>query len=245
MTDMITIAETEKQLGSVLTRRIQNLRHERILTLDALAKLTGLSKGTVVALEKGKANPSIGVLCRLAAAFSLSVSDLLSNSANDTGTSPIERTTSKVLWTSPKGSQAQLHVSTSGRTMFELWSWTIMPGEEYRTDAHSPDTRELISVAEGSLSIRVGAETLILNAGEGARLVTDQEHSYAAAGDRPARSPWQCWNADEVPRRLHPKRTDESPTPHQAADKSHPSKEETPCTYPPILMSQARTFCTR
>ena len=187
MTDMMMVAETEQQLGSVLASRIQNLRHERTLSLDAFAKLTGLSKGTVVALEKGKANPSIGVLCRLAAAFSLSVSDLLSNQVNDAPGSPLERTTPKILWSSTNGSQAQLQVSTTGRTMFELWSWTIMPGEEYRADAHSPDTRELISVAEGSLSVRVGAETLILNAGEGARLVTDQEHSYAAAGNRPAR----------------------------------------------------------
>ncbi|RWJ93880.1 helix-turn-helix transcriptional regulator, partial [Mesorhizobium sp.] len=114
MTDMMVVAETEQQLGSVLASRIQNLRHERTLSLDALAKLTALSKGTVVALEKGKANPSIGVLCRLAAAFSLSVSDLLSNPAHDAPGGPIERTTSKVLWTSPKGSQAQLQVSTSG-----------------------------------------------------------------------------------------------------------------------------------
>lgn len=187
MTDMMMMAETEQQLGSVLASRIQNLRHEQMLSLDALAKRAGLSKGTVVALEKGKANPSIGVLCRLAAAFSLSVSDLLSNPANDAPGSPIERTMSKTLWTSPKGSQARLQVSTSGRTMFELWSWTIMPGDEFRADGHSPDTRELISVAEGSLTIRVGTETLVLNAGEGARLVADQDHSYAAAGDLPTR----------------------------------------------------------
>ncbi len=187
MTDMMMVAETEQQLGSVLASRIQNLRHERTLSLDALARLTGLSKGTVVALENGKANPSIGVLCRLAAAFSLSVSDLLSDLATDVSGNSIERTTPKILWSSPKGSQAQLQVSTSGRTMFELWSWTMMPGDAFRSDGHSPDTRELISVAEGSLSIRVGPETLVLNAGEGARLVTDQEHSYAAAGDRPAR----------------------------------------------------------
>lgn len=186
MTETI-MAETEQQIGSVLASRIQSLRHERMLSLDALAKLTGLSKGTVVALEKGKANPSIGVLCRLAAAFSFSVSDLLSNPANEASESPIERTTSKILWSSPKGSRAQLLVSTSGRTMFELWSWIIMPGEEYQADGHSPNTRELISVAEGNVRIRVGTETLILNAGEGARLVTDQEHSYAAEGDLPAR----------------------------------------------------------
>lgn len=187
MTSTKILAETERQLGSNLARRIGHLRHERQLSLDALAKLTGLSKGTVVALEKGSANPSIGVLCRLAATFSLSVSDILNDDpSSNPSRSPIERTTSRILWTSPMGSEARLHASTSGRTMFELWSWTIMPGDEFRADAHSPDTCELISAIEGPLLINVGEETIILQAGESARLVTDQAHSYAAAADQPA-----------------------------------------------------------
>lgn len=178
--------ETEEQLGSALASRIGNLRQERRLSLDGLAKLAGLSKGTVVALEQGKANPSIGVLCRLAAAFSVSVSDLVSGPSTSDSENAIERTTGNTLWTSAKGSEARLLASTSGRTMFELWSWTIMPGDGSQADAHSPGTRELISVEQGSLRITVGTETLTLKAGESARLITDQPHSYFAAGRKPA-----------------------------------------------------------
>ncbi|MET3792925.1 helix-turn-helix domain-containing protein [Aquamicrobium terrae] len=185
MTETALLAETEQQLGSVLASNIRDLRRERKLSLDRLAKLTGLAKGTVVALEQGKANPSIGVLCRLAAAFSLSVADLLNNIPENAPDCPIERTNPKTLWASPKGSRAQLHASTSGRTMFELWSWTLMPGEVFQADAHSPDTRELISVTQGNLKIIVGAESIILKAGESARLVTDQAHAYAADDDQP------------------------------------------------------------
>jgi transcriptional regulator with XRE-family HTH domain len=185
MTDTTLLIETEEQLGSALAARVGNLRQDRKLSLDALAKLAGLAKGTVVALEQGKANPSIGVLCRLAAAFSVSVSDLVSDPLPAGSGATIERTEGNTLWTSEKGSEARLLASTSGRTMFELWAWTIMPGDGSHTDGHSPGTRELISVEQGSLRITVGNEALTLSAGESARLITDQPHSYVAAGDVP------------------------------------------------------------
>ncbi|MER8750654.1 XRE family transcriptional regulator [Mesorhizobium sp. M1050] len=185
MTDVTTAMDSEQVLGKAIAVRIRDLRRDQNLTLDRLAKLSGLSKGTVVSLEQGKANPSIGILCRLAAAFSLSVADLLNDDAS-TVRLPIERTETRTLWTSAKGSFAQLHSSTSGRTMFELWSWVIMPGDVFSADAHSPDTRELISVTQGSLSVVVGSHAVILSQGESARLVTDQPHTYAAASDVPA-----------------------------------------------------------
>ncbi|ESY71911.1 helix-turn-helix transcriptional regulator, partial [Mesorhizobium sp. LNHC229A00] len=154
MTDVTTAFDAEQVLGQAIAARIRDLRRDQNLTLDRLAKLSGLSKGTVVALEQGRANPSIGILCRLAAAFSLSVADLL-NEHPSTVCLPIERTETRRLWTSAKGSSAQLHSSTSGRTMFELWSWVIMPGDVFSADAHSPDTRELISVSQGALSVVV------------------------------------------------------------------------------------------
>jgi len=181
MTDEATAAETERELGTALASKVQHLRRVQKLSLDGLAKRTGLSKGTVVAIEQGKANPSIGVLCRLAIAFSLSVTDLLGVTSEETSDGPIERTCPATLWRTPQGSEAKLVASTSGRTMFEMWSWTIAPGDVYRSEAHSRGTRELVSVVRGSLKITVGSETMTLQAGEAARLVTDQLHSYAAA----------------------------------------------------------------
>ncbi|WP_352809464.1 cupin domain-containing protein [Mesorhizobium sp. M0614] len=69
--------------------------------------------------------------------------------------------------------------------MFEIWSWTIVPGDVHRSDAHSRGTCELISVVRGSLKITVGSGTMTLQAGQAARFVTDQPHSYAAADDQP------------------------------------------------------------
>ncbi|MER9793898.1 cupin domain-containing protein [Mesorhizobium sp. M0213] len=93
------------------------------------------------------------------------------------------RSNGATLWKTPQGSEAKLVASTSGRTMFEMWSWTIAPGDVHWSDAHSRGARELVSVLRGSLKVTVGSETMILQAGEAARLLTDQPHSYAAADD--------------------------------------------------------------
>ncbi|MER9169322.1 cupin domain-containing protein [Mesorhizobium australicum] len=183
MTQNAAAIASERELGTALSSKVQHLRRLKNMSLDALAKRAGLSKGTVVAIEQAKANPSIGVLCRLALAFSLSVTDLLSETSQEITDDPIERTKSATLWQTPQGSEAKLVASTSGRTMFEMWSWTIAPGDVHWSDAHSRGARELVSVLRGSLKVTVGSETMVLQAGEAARLLTDQPHSYAAAGD--------------------------------------------------------------
>lgn len=184
MTATMDAAAAERQLGGALSMKVRRLRNALDLSLDALAQKSGLSKGTVVAIEQGTANPSIGVLCRLAAAFSISVTDLLGETTNTENGGPIERTMPAILWHSPQKSEATLHASTSGRTMFELWSWTIAPGDVHRSEAHSPGTLELIAVTRGALRVTVGKETILLKAGEAARLVTDQAHTYEPAGSR-------------------------------------------------------------
>lgn len=183
MTDTAIPENTERALGKALAKRIRALRDARQITLDALAQQAGLSKGTVVALEQGKANPSIGVLCRLAAALSLSVTDLLADPASEVSEKLIERTTPVVLWSSAAGSTAKLDAALTGSTMFELWSWTLMPGETYQADAHSPGTRELVAVSRGRLAVTVGDQSISLDAGGAIRLLTDSPHSYTCIGD--------------------------------------------------------------
>ena len=184
MTD--TAHEAEKILSDVLSSRVAALRRKRSVSLDALAKEANLSKGTVVAIENGDANPSISVLCRLAAALSVSVSDLVNGSSDDRNGSSIELTTPKQLWVTKKGSEAVLQAAVSGSTMFELWLWTLKPGDVYEADGHSLGTTELITVQTGCLEVVVGGETQNIGTGGAAILRTDQPHIYRAIGQETA-----------------------------------------------------------
>lgn len=186
MTVSSSTLEAEHELGQRLATRVRDMRRRKGLSLDELARFSGLSKGTVVGIEQGKANPSIGVLCRLATAFGISVSDLVGEPVGNLPDSQVELTVPTVLWTSAKGSQATLAASLSGTTMFELWSWVLMPGDSYASDAHGPGTRELIGVQSGMLAITVGDDRVTVESGAAARLSGDRAHSYAALGNDPA-----------------------------------------------------------
>lgn len=181
MTD--TAHDAERILSDVLSSRVAALRRKRSVSLDALAKEANLSKGTVVAIENGDANPSISVLCRLAAALSVSVSDLVNGSSDDRNGASIELTTPKQLWVTEKGSEAVLQAAISGSTMFELWLWSLKPGDVYEADGHSLGTTELITVQTGCLEVGVGAETQNIGTGGAAILRTDQPHIYKAFGE--------------------------------------------------------------
>jgi transcriptional regulator with XRE-family HTH domain len=179
-------AQFDERIAAVLAARVRQLRDQLGLTQDALASRSGLSKGTVVALEQGKANPSIGVLCKLAAALGQSVSDLIAEAEPLSIEPVITVTTPSLLWTSSAGGRGLIEASLSGPVMFELWSWTLMPGDEHLSDSHSPGTWELISVRRGSLAISVGEDQVVLEEGQAARLRTDRPHSYRALGPGPA-----------------------------------------------------------
>lgn len=180
-------AQFDEGMARTLAGRIRSLRDQRGLTLDALARASGVSKGTVVALEQGKANPSIGVLCKLAAALCHSVTDLISPGPPLSSASALEVTTPATLWSSRAGGEGWLAASLSGPTMFELWHWTLAPGDRHQSDGHRPGTWELVSVSEGSLEIAVKGETVTLTAGQAARCRTDRPHSYANVGDTSVR----------------------------------------------------------
>ncbi len=63
--------------------RIQSLRLERGWTQEQLAEYADLHVSYVSTLEKGKKNPSIEVINRLASAFRLSLSDFFQSRASN------------------------------------------------------------------------------------------------------------------------------------------------------------------
>jgi transcriptional regulator with XRE-family HTH domain len=64
-----------------VANRIRNWRKEKKLSLDELSRRASVSKGMLVEIEKGAANPSIAILCKLAAALGISVADIVNVSS--------------------------------------------------------------------------------------------------------------------------------------------------------------------
>jgi transcriptional regulator with XRE-family HTH domain len=168
-------------VSAALARRLKALRLKNGLTLDELSRRSGVSKGMLVEIEKGSANPSIGILCKTAAVLGVSVADVV----NVAEAAPIRLVSSEetaLLWRGPKGGTATLLAGTSGPDMLEFWRWRMLPGEVFDSPGHSLGTLELVHVQSGVLTMAVGDTKLEIAAGTTALARTDAPHSYTNTG---------------------------------------------------------------
>lgn len=176
------------EVNGLIARRVADLRKTRNLSFDALAARSEISKGMLVAIEQGRANPSIGTLCKLAAGLRVSVAELLAE-----GPRPLDRVQivspdqANVLWHGTKGGLATLLVGSAGPDMLELWEWTLFPGEKLQSERHPKGTIELLSVREGTLALEVDGTKHLIAAHYCAIALTDRPHAYGCHGEKRVR----------------------------------------------------------
>ena len=171
-------------VNQAVSDSIKSWRKRQKLSLDELSRRAGVSKGMLVEIEKGAANPSIAILCKVAAALGVSVADIV-NVSHAPDAWLIESSDMPVLWQGEQGGSAQLLAGTRGPDMIELWRWQMFAGEVFSSTGHSSGTLELLHVEQGTLALTVGEQSLVVQQGCAAVARTDIPHAYASADDQP------------------------------------------------------------
>jgi XRE family transcriptional regulator, regulator of sulfur utilization len=153
------------------------LREQRGLSLDEVSRQAGVSKSMLSQIERGKANPTVAVVWRLATAFGVPLGELLGEAkpaAPLLATVPAHATP---LLASPDG-KCELRIlgpiDLAGR--FEWYLLSVQPGGALDSHAHETGTREHLTVQGGTLEVHAGAESARLRAGETARYAVDVPH---------------------------------------------------------------------
>lgn len=162
--------------------RIKAFRQQQKLSLDELSRRAGVSKGMLVEIEKCLANPSIAMLCKIAAAMGVSVADIV-DVASKPAVHLIDAGDIPVLWHGDKGGSARLLAGTSGPDMLEMWRWHLFPGERFSSPGHPTGTFELMHVEQGILTVTVDETVLAVTQGSSAVARTDAPHAYANDSD--------------------------------------------------------------
>ncbi|EFE96578.1 helix-turn-helix domain-containing protein [Serratia odorifera] len=173
-----------QHVSEAVSKSISDYRKGQKLSLDELARRAGVSKGMLVEIEKGSANPSIAILCKIAAALGLSVADIV-NVTHAPDSWRVDKQDIPTLWHGEKGGSARLLAGTSGPNMIELWRWEMFPGEVFSSPGHPQGTLELLHVETGVLDLATEATTLRVTEGCSAVARTDSAHHYANAGNSP------------------------------------------------------------
>ena len=130
-------------LARAIGARVKQERQARRWTLDQLATATGVSRRAVVNVEQGTANPSVGTLLRIGDALGVGLPTLV----EPPQPKPVNVTRhgeGAALWRSESGGRGVLVAGTEPPDVVELWDWTLCPGDQHVSEAHTVGTKELV-----------------------------------------------------------------------------------------------------
>ncbi|HEY2129942.1 MAG TPA: XRE family transcriptional regulator [Streptosporangiaceae bacterium] len=178
--------ESAAALALAIGARVRQQRQSRRWTLDQLAEAAGVSRRMVINVEQGAANPSVGTLLRISDALGVGLPALVEPPRSK----PVRVTRQgdgAVLWSSESGGRGVLVAGTEPPDVAELWDWTLGPGDQHGSEAHTPGTEELIQVQQGTIRVEVAGQPVTLEAGDAVAFPGDVAHSYANPRNEPAR----------------------------------------------------------
>lgn len=174
-------------LAHAIGVRVRQERQAKGWTLDQLAEATDVSRRTLVHVEKGSANPSIGTLLRISDTLGVGLAALVEQPEPVVALKVTPHGGGAALWRGTNGGRGILVATTNPPNVVELWEWTMEVGDRHESEAHSLGTRELAQVHDGEITIRTGSESATLGPGDAISFFGDAPHSYANSGSTPAR----------------------------------------------------------
>jgi transcriptional regulator with XRE-family HTH domain len=169
-------------LTSVVGANLRRLRLKRGLSLERLARASGVSRAMLGQVELGQSTPTINVLWKVARALNVSFSTFLGQREKESTVVVLEGKRAKLL-TSQDGSFTSRALFPMGEPRkVEFYQLKLSPGGLERADAHPPGTSENLVVASGALELTVDEERFQLKEGDAIHFVADVPHQYRNPG---------------------------------------------------------------
>src|SRR5690349_9763190 len=156
-------APSDDDLGRVLGPNLRRLRIRRGLSLERLARASGVSRAMLGQIELGQSTPTINVVWKIARSLSVPFSALISHMVRPR-TALLRAERAKVL-TSADGSfvSRALFPHDEARRV-EFYELRLRAHGREVAEAHPAGTTENLVVAAGSLSLLVDGDRFSLEA---------------------------------------------------------------------------------
>jgi len=164
------------EMGRRVAEQLRERRRARGMSLDDLARASGVSRAALSQVETHKSNPTLGLLWKIAVGLGVPMSELIG--AQRSGAAVLRRGDAQVL-RSLDGKLESRPLTPAGASPFvELYELRLSARSTHSSEAHAPGTRELVVVLTGALRLRVADEVHELAAGDSIAFAADHPHSY-------------------------------------------------------------------
>ncbi|MGC4086518.1 MAG: XRE family transcriptional regulator [Polyangiaceae bacterium] len=178
------VAETDPDLTRQVGANLRRLRVKKGLSLERLARASGVSRAMLGQIELGQSTPTISLLWKVARALEVSFSTLIGNDEKPTAAVVLPRSRAKILTSYDGGFSSRALFPFEGeRRSVEFYELRLLPRRTERADPHAPGTTENLVVTSGSLELGAGDLRFTLQKGDAIFFKADVAHEYHNPGD--------------------------------------------------------------
>lgn len=179
------MTENTDAILSLLPARLKDARRAQGLSLDAVAKLSGVSRSMVSQIERGESSPTIATLWNLTRALQVDFAGLLEDDPSD----QIEvLRASDVPSIENRGAGCTIRILSppedAGR--HEVYELRFSQDGVLDSQAHRRGAREHLTVIDGAMTVISGGSSQEIGPGDTARYAADVPHRITAT--QPARA---------------------------------------------------------
>jgi transcriptional regulator with XRE-family HTH domain len=164
-------------IGPVVSGNLKRLRTERGLSLERLARASGVSRAMLGQIELGQSTPTINVLWKIARALDVPFSALINQQVGPEAT-VLLASRARILRSMDGSFQSRALFPMDRPRSVEFYELKLSPHAEERADPHPPGTTENLVVSAGRVEIRVGPSVRMLGTGDAILFEADVPHVY-------------------------------------------------------------------
>ncbi|MEK7328667.1 MAG: cupin domain-containing protein [Chloroflexota bacterium] len=178
------MAETESTLGASIRRT----RKRRGLTIQQVAKLSGLSISFISQLERDLLSPSVNSLQKISRALGIQIGGFFEGQGN---TGRVVRADERPRLIYPNRNEEEYLLTPVRSKKLQVLYYRLKPGATSGDTPYSHDSDEECGVVlRGSLEVSVNGEVYILNSGDAITFDSHLPHTWRNVGNEECEALW-------------------------------------------------------
>ena len=175
--------DTNKNIADILAKRLKEIRKSKGLSLEATAKLSGVSRSMLSQIERKESSPTVATLWSLSRALQVDFAELLDNvNANNTIKEIMRANRTPTIDSQGEGCRIRILSSPTQAGKLEIYEIQFTTDGILASDPHRHGCSEQLTVIEGEIVVSAGKESVELSEGDTIRYAADCNHTIRAAG---------------------------------------------------------------
>lgn len=165
-----------KNINYIISENLKRIREEKKLSLDALARLSGVSKSMLGQIERGDVNPTVSTVWKIANGVKVPFTELMTRP--ETEFEVVRKADIQVI-EEDEGRYRNFAVFPfDPNRRFETYYIEMDPGSFLEAQPHMTGAEEFITVFSGVLTVCTAEEKSALAKGDSIRFKADRPHTY-------------------------------------------------------------------